>query len=222
MSVETATGTEQVQDVDRAQDSAVPSWDEIVEQHSDRVYRLAYRLTGNRPDAEDLTQEVFVRVFRSLDTYTPGTFEGWLHRITTNLFLDGARRKQRIRFDALSDERADRLTSSAPAPDAAFADQQFDDDVEAALATLPPDFRAAVVLCDVEGLTYEEIAEILGAKLGTVRSRIHRGRSMLRSALAHRAPRAGRLRYSGPRLGPVTASLAAPLTGKQPVLRVGS
>ena len=94
----------------------VPSWEEIVEQHSDRVYRLAYRLTGNRHDAEDLTQEVFVRVFRSLSTYTPGTFEGWLHRITTNLFLDQARRKQRIRFDALSDEKADRLTSSSPSP----------------------------------------------------------------------------------------------------------
>jgi RNA polymerase sigma-70 factor (ECF subfamily) len=179
----------------------VPSWDEIVEQHSDRVYRLAYRLTGNRPDAEDLTQEVFVRVFRSLDSYVPGTFEGWLHRITTNLFLDQARRKQRLRFDALSDERAARLTSSAPAPDAAYSDQRFDDDVERALATLPPDFRAAVVLCDVEGLSYEEIAEILGAKLGTVRSRIHRGRAMLRTALAHRAPRGGRLRYSGPVLG---------------------
>ena len=88
---------------------SVPTWDEIVEQHSDRVFRLAYRLTGNRPDAEDLTQEVFVRVFRSLDTFTPGTFEGWLHRITTNLFLDQARRKQRIRFDALSDERVDRF-----------------------------------------------------------------------------------------------------------------
>ena len=89
------------------------SWDEIVDQHSERVYRLAYRLTGNAADAEDLTQDVFVRVFRSLSTYTPGTFEGWLHRITTNLFLDRARRKQRIRFDALSDERAERLRSAA-------------------------------------------------------------------------------------------------------------
>ena len=155
---------------------AAPSWDEVVREHGARVYRLAYRLTGNQHDAEDLTQEVFVRVFRSLDTYTPGTFEGWLHRITTNLFLDQARRRQKIRFDALSDERADRLRSSAPAPDDHFHDQRFDDDVERALATLPPDFRAAVVLCDVEGLTYEEIAEILDAKLGTVRSRIHRGR----------------------------------------------
>jgi RNA polymerase sigma factor (sigma-70 family) len=177
---------------------AVPTWDEVVEQHSDRVFRLAYRLTGNRHDAEDLTQEVFVRVFRSLDSYTPGTFEGWLHRITTNLFLDGARRKQRIRFDALSDERAARLGSASPAPDAAYADQTFDDDIESALATLPPDFRAAVVLCDVEGLTYEEIAEIMDAKLGTVRSRIHRGRAMLRRALAHRAPVDGRQRYAGP------------------------
>ena len=181
----------------------VPTWDEIVAQHSDRVFRLAYRLTGNRHDAEDLTQEVFVRVFRKLDTYTPGTFEGWLHRVTTNLFLDQARRKQRIRFDALSDERAGRLTSGAPTPDMAVAERTFDDDVERALATLPPDFRAAVVLCDVEGLTYEEIAEIMDAKLGTVRSRIHRGRAMLRTALAHRAPTAGRERYAGPATGSV-------------------
>lgn len=180
----------------------VGSWEEIVTRHSDRVFRLAYRLTGNRHDAEDLTQEVFVRVFRSLDKYTPGTFEGWLHRITTNLFLDQARRKQRIRFDALSDERAGRLRSSGLTPEGAV-DQRFDDDVEAALATLPPDFRAAVVLCDVEGLSYEEIAEIMDAKLGTVRSRIHRGRSMLRTALAHRAPTSGRERYAGPATGSV-------------------
>ncbi|GAB2986334.1 RNA polymerase sigma factor SigE [Nocardioides montaniterrae] len=173
------------------------AWAEIVEQHSDRVFRLAMRLTGNRHDAEDLTQEVFVRVFRSLHTYTPGTFEGWLHRITTNLFLDQARRKQRIRFDALSDERAARLASPTH-PDKAYADGTFDDDVEAALAALPPDFRAAVVLCDIEGLSYEEIAEILGAKIGTVRSRIHRGRTMLRTALAHRAPSEGRTRFAGP------------------------
>jgi RNA polymerase sigma factor (sigma-70 family) len=176
----------------------VPTWDEIVELHSDRVFRLAYRLTGDRHDAEDLTQEVFVRVFRSLSTYTPGTFEGWLHRITTNLFLDQARRKQRIRFDALSDEREAGLRSAEKTPAESYADRMFDDDIERALAQLPPDFRAAVVLCDVEGLSYEEIAEIMDAKLGTVRSRIHRGRAMLRDALAHRAPAPGRSRYSGP------------------------
>jgi RNA polymerase sigma factor (sigma-70 family) len=175
-----------------------PSWDEIVSQHSARVYRLAYRLTGNPHDAEDLTQEVFVRVFRSLSSYTPGTFEGWLHRITTNLFLDQARRKSKIRFDALADDADNRIPSRTSSPDVQVLDGLFDDDVESALAELPPDFRAAVVLCDIEGLSYEEIADVLGLKLGTVRSRIHRGRTMLRKALAHRAPSAGRSRYSGP------------------------
>ncbi|MEO3750241.1 RNA polymerase sigma factor SigE [Streptomyces sp. B6B3] len=173
---------------------APPSWEEIVSTHSARVYRLAYRLTGNQHDAEDLTQEVFVRVFRSLSTYTPGTFEGWLHRITTNLFLDSVRRKQRIRFDALGDDAADRLPSREPTPQQHFNDTHFDADVQQALDTLAPDFRAAVVLCDIEGLSYEEIATTLGVKLGTVRSRIHRGRSHLRKALRHRSPR-GRVEH---------------------------
>ena len=165
-----------------------PTWDEIVRTHSARVYRLAYRLTGNRYDAEDLTQDVFVRVFRSLSTYTPGTFEGWLHRITTNLFLDQVRRKQRIRFDGLADDAAERLPGRDPGPAQVYDDQHMDDDVQRALDGLSPDFRAAVVLCDIEGLSYEEIAATLGIKLGTVRSRIHRGRAQLRAALDHRAP----------------------------------
>ena len=168
-----------------------PSWDEVVRTHTARVYRLAYRLTGNRHDAEDLTQEVFVRVFRSLSSYTPGTFEGWLHRITTNLFLDSVRRKARIRFDALPDD-AERLPSGDRGPAQVYDEEHFDADVQAALDALPPDFRAAVVLCDLEGLSYEEIAATLGIKIGTVRSRIHRGRSQLRASLAHRAPAAAR------------------------------
>jgi RNA polymerase sigma-70 factor (ECF subfamily) len=183
----------------------VPTWDELVEHHSARVYRLAHRLTGNRADAEDLTQEVFVRVFRSLGTYTPGTLEGWLHRITTNLFLDQARRRARIRFDALGDEHEQRAPGRVIGSDHHVVDGSFDADVESALASLAPDFRVAVVLCDIEGLTYEEIADVLGVKMGTVRSRIHRGRAQLRKALAHRAPRPGRLRYSGP-VDPVTVS----------------
>jgi RNA polymerase sigma-70 factor (ECF subfamily) len=166
-----------------------PTWDEIVRQHSARVYRLAYRLTGNQHDAEDLTHDVFIRVFRSLESYRPGTFEGWLHRITTNLFLDRARRKQRIRFDALSEEFAARLPSRLSGPEESFDIRHLDGDIQQALDALSPSFRAAVVLCDIEGYSYEEVAETLGIKLGTVRSRIHRGRSHLRQALAHRAPR---------------------------------
>ncbi|MFC4058292.1 RNA polymerase sigma factor SigE [Planomonospora corallina] len=166
-----------------------PTWEEIVRTHSARVYRLAYRLTGNVHDAEDLTQEVFVRVFRSLSNYTPGTFEGWLHRITTNLFLDMARRRQRIRFEGLADDAAERLRGREPSPAQVYDDAHMDADVQAALDALAPEFRAAVVLCDIEGLSYEEIAATLGVKLGTVRSRIHRGRAQLRDALEHRAPR---------------------------------
>jgi RNA polymerase sigma-70 factor (ECF subfamily) len=164
----------------------LPSWDEIVRAHSARVFRLAYRLTGNQHDAEDLTQEVFVRVFRSLASYKPGTFEGWLHRITTNLFLDGARRKQRIRFEGLGEDAAQRLPGTEASPAQAWDEAHLDGDIQAALQALPPDYRAAVVLCDIEGFSYEEIAATMGVKLGTVRSRIHRGRAQLRIALAHR------------------------------------
>jgi RNA polymerase sigma factor (sigma-70 family) len=166
-----------------------PSWDDLVRQHSARVYRLAYRLTGNMHDAEDLTQEVFVRVFRSLPSYTPGTFEGWLHRITTNLFLDMARRRQRIRFEGLGDQAVGLLRDGEPTPAQAFDARHLDTDVQQALEALAPEYRAAVVLCDIEGLSYEEIAATLGVKLGTVRSRIHRGRAQLRTALDHRRPR---------------------------------
>lgn len=184
--------------MDVEQMSNQTSWDEIVAEHSARVYRLAYRLTGNRHDAEDLTQDVFIRVFRSLDTYEPGNFNGWLHRITTNLFLDRVRRTSRIRMDGFTDGAEERLMGSEVGPDVAVHDAGFDPDVESALASIPEEFRVAVVLCDVEGLSYEEIADVLGVKIGTVRSRIHRGRTQLRAALAHRAPSRGRTRFLGP------------------------
>jgi RNA polymerase sigma-70 factor (ECF subfamily) len=164
-----------------------PTWDQIVREHSARVYRLAYRLTGNRQDAEDLTQETFLRVFRSLHGYTPGTFEGWLHRITTNLFLDSVRRTKRVRMDAMGDDVAHVVDDDALGrPERGFEHAHLDNDVQAALDALRPEYRAAVVLCDIEGLSYEEIAVTLGVKLGTVRSRIHRARAQLRRELAHR------------------------------------
>ena len=206
-----------------------PSWDQVVREHSARVYRLAYRLTGNVPDAEDLTQEVFVRVFRSLPTYTPGTFEGWLHRITTNLFLDMARRRQRIRFEGLPEEAAGRLSGDEPTPAQAFDARHLDGDVQQAIAALAPEYRAAVVLCDIEGLSYEEVADTLGVKLGTVRSRIHRGRAQLRVALEHRRPRhlqpspqpAARAGSTAPAAARSPAA-AAPAAGSPAAVRAGS
>ncbi|GAA1475248.1 RNA polymerase sigma factor SigE [Corynebacterium felinum] len=165
---------------------AMPSWGELVAEHADSVYRLAFRLSGNQHDAEDLTQETFMRVFRSLDKYEPGTFEGWLHRITTNLFLDVARHRAKIHMESLPEDY-ERVPGTDMTPEQAYSDANLDPALQAALDELAPEFRVAVVLCDVVGMTYDEIAATLGVKMGTVRSRIHRGRSQLRANLEAKA-----------------------------------
>ncbi|WP_018295854.1 RNA polymerase sigma factor SigE [Corynebacterium lubricantis] len=164
----------------------MPSWSELVAEHADSVYRLAFRLSGNPHDAEDLTQETFMRVFRSLKKYQPGTFEGWLHRITTNLFLDMVRHRNKIRMEALPEDY-ERVPGTDMTPEQAYNVSNLDPALQRALDELSPDFRVAVVLCDVVGMSYEEIAETLGVKMGTVRSRIHRGRSQLRASLESQA-----------------------------------
>lgn len=147
---------------------------------------MAYRLTGNDADAQDLVQEVLLRVRRGLETYRPGSLEGWLSRITTNAFLDDVRRRRRRPTVALPDD-ADRILADAAAdPDAVVASTSLPTDVQSALLALPEDFRVAVVLCDVVGLQYDEIAADLGIPIGTVRSRIHRGRAQLREVLDDR------------------------------------
>lgn len=143
---------------------------------------MAYRLTGNHADAQDLVQEVLLRVRRGLESYRPGSLEGWLSRITTNAFLDEARRRQRRPTVPLSDD-AERVLAGAPDPEEAISQTALPDDVQAALRSLPEDYRVAVVLCDVVGLTYDEIADHLDVPVGTVRSRIHRGRAALRKVL---------------------------------------
>ena len=144
---------------------------------------MAYRLTGNHDDAQDLVQEVLLRVRRGLETYRPGSMEGWLSRITTNAFLDDVRRRRRRPLEALPAD-ADRVTPPSPSAEEALAASRLPDDIQDALRRLPPEYRAAVVLCDVVGLSYEEIAHTLHVPIGTVRSRIHRGRTLLREALA--------------------------------------
>ena len=185
LSLPNARGSQRAKAEAPTQPWVAPAWSDIVRDHGDRVYRLAYRLSGNQYDAEDITQETFIRVFRSLSTFQPGSFEGWIHRITTNVFLDMVRRRQRIRMEALPEE-TDRIAGREPSPEQAFDANNLDPDLQAALDDLLPEFRAAVVLCDVEGLSYEEIGQTLGVKLGTVRSRIHRGRQALRAGLERR------------------------------------
>jgi RNA polymerase sigma-70 factor (ECF subfamily) len=155
----------------------------VARDHGRFLYTVAYRLTGNDADASDLVQEVLLRVRRGLETYQPGSLEGWLSRITTHAFWAEVRRRKRRPTVALPDDPERVLRSTAPEPEEALAAARLPDDIQDAIRTLPEDFRVAVVLCDVVGLSYEEIADQLGIPIGTVRSRIHRGRAQLRAAL---------------------------------------
>ena len=159
-----------------------PSWEEVARHHGRKIYNFAYRLTGNRADAQDLVQEVLLRVRRGLTAYTPQSFDGWLWRITRNAFLDEVRRRKRRPSVPLpEDDRG--VGESAPAPEDVLANIRLGEDIQRALLTLPYEFREAVVLCDVVGLSYDEIAAAADIPVGTVRSRIHRGRAMLREQL---------------------------------------
>ena len=158
----------------------VPTWEEVARDHGRFLYNVAYRLAGNDSDAQDLVQESLLRVRKGLERYQPGSLEGWLARIVTNVFLDEVRRRKRRPADSFPED-PDWVIPPAPAADEVSTG--FSDEVQAALAALPEEFRSAVVLCDVADLPYEEIAESLGVPVGTVRSRIHRGRRLLRNAL---------------------------------------
>jgi RNA polymerase sigma-70 factor (ECF subfamily) len=168
---------------------ALASLEDLVRDHASRVYRLAYGLTGNPHDAEDLTHNVFDRVLRNLASYKPGNFDGWMYRITVNMFRDQVRRNRRLRLEPLREDTVDLYAARQPSPEQAVSEPVFDDDVREALAALHPGVRVTVLLRDVDGLTYDEIAAALGVARGTVGSRIHRGRAQLRTALAHRSPR---------------------------------
>jgi RNA polymerase sigma-70 factor, ECF subfamily len=158
----------------------IPTWEEVARDHAGFLYSVAYRLAGNHYDAQDLVQEALLRVRTGLERYEPGSLEGWLARIVTNVFLDDVRRKQRRPTDAFPDD-PDRVLPESPS--AEDASTELSAEIQAALAALPVEFRVPVVLCDVADQSYEQIAEALDVPLGTVRSRIHRGRRLLREAL---------------------------------------
>jgi RNA polymerase sigma-70 factor (ECF subfamily) len=158
----------------------VPTWEVVARDYGRFLYNVAYRLAGNDDDAQDLVQEALLRVRRGLEHYQPGSLEGWLARIVTNVFLDEMRRRKRRPTDALPDDPGRVLP---PAPAADQVQTGLSDEIQAALGDLPEEFRVPVVLCDVSDLSYEQIADATGVPIGTVRSRIHRGRRMLRAAL---------------------------------------
>jgi RNA polymerase sigma factor (sigma-70 family) len=163
----------------------VPTWEEVARDHGQFLFTVAYRLTGNVDDARDLVQEALLRVRRGLATYEPGSLEGWLARIVTNVFLDDMRRKKRRPVQALPAE-PDLVVPPAVAADVAADAAGLSTEIQAAIAALPEEFRVPVVLCDVADQSYEDIARTLGVPIGTVRSRLHRGRKLLRGELVAR------------------------------------
>jgi len=169
-----------------------------------QAYNMAYRMTGNRDDAEDLTQEAYLRAYRSFDSYNRALpFENWFFRILSNLFVDGLRRRPRqtplsLDHPLTNNEGEDdfvlEIADEESNPEVRLLKDVLDERLQRALAALPKKFRTAVLLCDVEGLSYEEIAKAMGTSIGTVRSRIHRGRQMLRKFMLAESPGPGATR----------------------------
>jgi len=172
--------------------------------HTDALYGAAYRLTRNPRDAEDLVQDALLRAYRFWDSFEQDSnCKAWLLRIVTNTFINEYQRKKRSRevLDAASAEQdaTDGVLVHADAsdrqtPERALLDRSVSDDVQRSLDALPDDFRTAVVLCDVQGLSYKEIAEIMQTPVGTVMSRLFRGRTLLAAALREFATTQGYVR----------------------------
>lgn len=166
----------------RAADGDRAAFTELMERHEDMVFAVAMRMLRERELAYDATQETFLRLFRKADRYSgESSVSTWLYRVATNTCLDMLRKMKRRRADPLPEHH------DAPDPSAGehFDAVEVRPDLQAALAAIPNDFRAAVVLSDVEGLAIAEISEILGVPGGTVKSRVFRGRRMLAERLGN-------------------------------------
>jgi len=166
--------------------------------HMDFLYNYALRMTNNPADAEDLAQETYLKAYRFWDQYEKGTnIRAWLFRIMKNSYINRYRKESKepdtVDYDEVKEFYNIIREESADANDLqeTVFGNLLDDDVAGAIAGLPEDFRTVVILCDIEGLTYEEIAEFVDIPLGTVRSRLHRGRKLLRSKLLHYAKKRG-------------------------------
>jgi RNA polymerase sigma factor (sigma-70 family) len=163
---------------------------DLLRRYGSMAYRMAFQLTGgNEADAGDLVQEAFIKIWRVWETHKPTSVEGWMHRVLHNLYIDSLRRNARRRsvsLDAGGEEEfagEKSLADASPTQDQLIEQRELQKEVGRALARLEVEFRIPIMLCDMEGLGYDEIARIVACPVGTVRSRIHRGREQLRRIL---------------------------------------
>ena len=176
-------------------------FEQIAFEHMDALFSTALRLTGNRQDSEDLVQDTYLKAYQYYHSFEPGTnFRAWIFRILMNNFINNYHKKTRtppsVEFskveyaitDDLSVEEAESILKNSTQ----FR-SMFDDEIVAAIEEMPEDYRIAVLLCDIEGFSYKEIADILDIPIGTVMSRISRGRKILQKFLLHYARREGYL-----------------------------
>ncbi|MBI3909655.1 MAG: sigma-70 family RNA polymerase sigma factor [Armatimonadetes bacterium] len=168
-------------------------FEDLLRQHEDQIYRLAYRLTGNRDDAQDLIQDSVIDALVSFDRFCIGSrFDRWMQRIITNNFIDRHRARSKVKVESLDqptgsegeDERTLEVADVTTDPPQILEQRALDEPVQRALDELQAEYRAVVVLSDIEGYSYQEIATMLRVPIGTVRSRLNRGRNILREKLA--------------------------------------
>jgi RNA polymerase sigma-70 factor (ECF subfamily) len=166
-------------------------FDNLVQRYHKQAFNIAYRMTGNHADAEDLTQEAFVRAFRFFGNYRRDwPFDNWLYKIMSNLFVDDLRRKPKAWVQSLDqpidtghDDVFLEIADTSSNPERMVMSDQLDEHIQRALNSLPSDFQMTVILADIEGLSYEDISATMNCSLGTVRSRLHRGRKLLRQKI---------------------------------------
>ena len=184
---------------DAAGSESRAEFDELVRRYHKQAYNIAYRMAGNHTDAEDLTQEAFIRAFRFFGQYRRELpFDSWLYKIMSNVFIDRLRRMPKVKIRSIDQpvttedgEAQFDVADGSPGPEDEVLSSEMDNRIQAALNTLPEAFRLTVIYADIEGMSYEEIAEATRTNIGTVRSRLHRGRRLLRNKLKGYAEIAG-------------------------------
>lgn len=194
---------EELRLVEAARRGDVNSFNALVRLYEGRVYNLCFRMLGDAESAADAAQEAFLSAFRNLRSFRGGSFRSWLLRIATNACYDALRARKRrpaVSLDAADDEDEHsplQVADPAESPDDFALRRELAGAIQQGLATLPEDQRAVLILSDIEGLSYEEIAQVTGANLGTVKSRLSRGRARLRDVLRAGELLPARYRHEG-------------------------